>query len=385
MEMKKNRFQLILILSGCGCILLAAFLAAFAFHRPATVVQEPEEVPSDPVLIEQESIDIINMETVSATPDPSILSSLPPFAVTLISGKSALFMMESEPEMQEMLWTYLKSHAAAPEGERFYSASFSSPMLIGPPNAVAELLSREEALSLLDGSPLLVPIQTVSERISYREEDFSIQSSEEKALPKGSRLIRQLGTPEYDRVIERITYVAGTETAVSDPILDPLSERHDTLVSIGSYSHANESGTPAKDEGIRGRDGGPGFSLRMPLQGTISSYFGFRNGKMHNGIDISANAGTDVVAPEEGVIVFRGIRGSYGMTVDIDHGNGFLSRLSHLQNVTLDLNQRIFDGEKIGELAPSENEAVSPYLHFELLIDQIPYNPRFYLPALPES
>ena len=85
MEMKKNRFQLILILSGCGCILLAAFLAAFAFHRPATVVQEPEDVPSDPVLIEQENIDIINMETVSATPDPSILSSLPPFAVTLIS------------------------------------------------------------------------------------------------------------------------------------------------------------------------------------------------------------------------------------------------------------------------------------------------------------
>ena len=60
-----------------------------------------------------------------------------------------------------MLWTYLKAHALAPEGERFYSASFSSPMLIGPPNAVAELLSREEAFIIYE-SPFRI-LKTLGE------------------------------------------------------------------------------------------------------------------------------------------------------------------------------------------------------------------------------
>ena len=169
--MKNNRFQLYLILSAGACILLVAMLAAFAFPRSVPAVKKEEE-PSDPVLIEEANIDIISMETFSATPDPSVLENLPPFAVTLISRGSALFTMESEPEMHEMLWTYLKSHAEAPEGERFYSASFSYPMLISKPTASAELLSRDEALSLLNSSPLLVPIQIVSERISYQGEDL---------------------------------------------------------------------------------------------------------------------------------------------------------------------------------------------------------------------
>ena len=62
-----------------------------------------------------------------------------------------------------------------------------------------------------------------------------------------------------------------------------------------------------------------------------------------------------------------------------DHGDGFVSRLTHLADVTLELNQRVFAGDAVGKLAESERSGKKPRLHYELLVDGVPYNPLYYL------
>ena len=76
--------------------------------------------------------------------------------------------------------------------------------------------------------------------------------------------------------------------------------------------------------------------------------------------------------------MYCGERGAYGFVVDIDHGNGFVSRLTHLADVQVELNQRVFIGDTVGTLAPDEDGG-KPVLHYELIIDGIPYNPLFYI------
>ena len=85
-----------------------------------------------------------------------------------------------------------------------------------------------------------------------------------------------------------------------------------------------------------------------------------------------------VTAPAEGLIVYCGERGAYGFVVDIDHGNGFVSRLTHLSDVVVEMNQRVFAGDAIGVLA-EDPDGGKPVFHYELMIDGIPYNPLYYI------
>jgi murein DD-endopeptidase MepM/ murein hydrolase activator NlpD len=64
----------------------------------------------------------------------------------------------------------------------------------------------------------------------------------------------------------------------------------------------------------------------------------------------------------------------YGFVVDIDHGNGFVSRLTHLSDVQVEMNQRVFLGDTVGTLAADEDGGNTTF-HYELIIVGIPYNP----------
>jgi len=109
---------------------------------------------------------------------------------------------------------------------------------------------------------------------------------------------------------------------------------------------------------------------------TVTVPFGTEDGVFHRGVDIEAEAGSPVLAPGEGIVTFCGLRGEYGFTVDIDHGNGCVSRLTHLTDVKLELNQRIFAGNVVGLLsADGAGDREKPLLHYECIMDGVPVDP----------
>ena len=87
---------------------------------------------------------------------------------------------------------------------------------------------------------------------------------------------------------------------------------------------------------------------------------------------------TKVYAPEDGTVIFCGERPGYGTVVEIKHENGFVSRLSSCANVAVELEQHVKRGAVIGYMPAIEGRG-APILHYELLIDGIPYNPLYYL------
>ena len=367
--MSKKVFNRICILSAAG------ILAAFAI---VAIVRRKNALVSEPIVIGQAVIDVIDINAVTVTPEPTAAPAVPRDAVTLLVGRRPVLSLASEPEAQRLLWEYLQSCAVAPEGERFVSARFAEEIIIGPVDAGATVSDFAEAAEQLRNTPALVPVLVTTERVETATADVTVTSDEEKALSKGTRIVRQVGAGAVTQSLVTVEYVAGTEARATEPVVTTVSPARATLIETGAYTKKDTSGEPGKGEGERGKDAGA-LTLQYPMRGSVARRFGYCEGVMHNGLDIENSAKTQIVAPGEGVVVYCGERGAYGYTVDIDHGNGFLSRLTHLQQSTVELNQRVFAGEAVGVLAPLSDSRDKPHLHYELIIDNVPYNPEFYI------
>ena len=115
-----------------------------------------------------------------------------------------------------------------------------------------------------------------------------------------------------------------------------------------------------------------------PTRGRISSAFGPRWGKMHNGLDIAVPTGTPIKAAADGRITFAGWNGGYGILVIVDHGNGIETRYAHNSRVNVKVGQKVERGQVVSY---SGNTGVStgPHLHFEIRYRNNPVNPQTYL------
>ena len=370
--MNRKKLNKIFILAAAGTLVVLSVLAAVRARR----IQDGE-----PVVVEQAVADIVDIRAVEVTPEPTATPETPAGAVTLYVDLRPVLTLESEIEMQKLLWTYLMDSAVAPEGERLLSARFAGELIISPAQPGADVGTYDEAYALLMNAPTIVPIWMTTQRTEdYQDGDETIQSSvsENGALFSGSRIIVQLGSLAVKKQISQITYLGGAQSDAGSPEIKVIHEARGTIIANGAYAKRDASGQPRKQEGPEGKDAGE-LELRYPMRGRVSSYFGWREGKAHNGLDITNSAGTQVLAPAEGVVRYCGERGAYGFVVDIDHGNGFLSRLTHLSDVVVELNQRVFSEEKIGVLAETEDGEGRPHLHYELIIDGVPYDPTHYL------
>lgn len=367
--MNKKMLNWICMLAAAAVLAVVGVLGAARANR----------IRSDtPILIEEAAVDVIAITTVQKTPVPSPTPVLPEFAVTLLVDRRPVLTLNSEPETQRVLWEYLKDSAVSPEGETFVRAKFGKELIIGEPEAGDKVTSNEDAALLLRQTPTLVPVQVEALRVTTAEAEVETTASEDAALAYGTRILTQLGAGSVTESSTEVTYLAGAVEETGEPKTRTLREARATIVRNGTFTRRDTSGEPDKDEGVRGRKA-DGLKLEWPMRGSVSSYFGFREGRMHNGVDIENKAGTKIVAPGEGVVVYCGERGAYGLVVDIDHGNGFVSRVTHLSDAQVEYNQRVFAGDALGVLADNSTEGKKPHLHYELIIDNVPYNPAFYL------
>ena len=127
----------------------------------------------------------------------------------------------------------------------------------------------------------------------------------------------------------------------------------------------------------------PAFIMPVP-NGELSSHFGYRKlyrygkARMHSGIDIRAPRGSAVLAAASGTVLVTHRNGSYGKTIDIDHGNGIVSRYAHLDSFRTKPGTKVESGEIIGTVGRS-GRTTGANLHFELLVDNQAVNPAIAL------
>jgi murein DD-endopeptidase MepM/ murein hydrolase activator NlpD len=108
------------------------------------------------------------------------------------------------------------------------------------------------------------------------------------------------------------------------------------------------------------------FLWPVPASNTISSGFGHRWGRAHEGIDISARVGSHIVAAAEGVVVYSGSEiGGYGNITVIAHKNGFFSVYAHAKTNFTHQGQRVYRGQVISQIGMT-GRTTGPHLHFEV-------------------
>ncbi|QKT03038.1 M23 family metallopeptidase [Ectothiorhodospiraceae bacterium 2226] len=125
---------------------------------------------------------------------------------------------------------------------------------------------------------------------------------------------------------------------------------------------------------------------RPITSGWMSSSYGTRTDPFsgrrvyHNGVDFAGKEGSDVVALGSGVVTFAGRRGGYGKLVEINHGNGYVTRYAHHKEILVEVGETVKRGQVIALLG-STGRSTGPHVHLEVLRDGKVVNPIQYVRA----
>ena len=122
------------------------------------------------------------------------------------------------------------------------------------------------------------------------------------------------------------------------------------------------------------------------LAGHLGSAFGWRidpftgRSALHTGLDFQADSGTSILAAAGGVVVTQEVHPAYGNMVEIDHGNDLITRYAHASRVWVKKGDLIKRGQKVADVGTT-GRSTGPHLHFEVLMQGVPQDPRKFLAA----
>mgnify|MGYP006429938025 CR=1 FL=1 len=136
--------------------------------------------------------------------------------------------------------------------------------------------------------------------------------------------------------------------------------------------------------GVRRFEEAVTVSGRPVERGWLSSSFGRRvdpfSGKLawHEGLDFAGRKGDPVTATAAGVVIFAGHRSGYGRLVEINHGNGYVTRYGHNHELAVAVGDLVRRGDRIASMG-SSGRSTGPHVHFEVLRDGRPVDPSSYI------
>ena len=216
--------------------------------------------------------------------------------------------------------------------------------------------------------------------LAARLGELQAQANRLNAL--GDRLTRiaKLGDGEFD--FDRPVGIGGAEPSQDMParqLLDGLAAVDAEFTNAGRQLSVLEA--LLFDQKLE-RDAMPS---RAPVAGSyITSGYGGRadpfggGSQFHKGIDFDARTGDTVMTVADGVVSFSGVRSGYGNGVEVDHGNGFVTRYAHNSRNTVRVGDLVRVGQEIAK-AGSTGRSTGAHVHFEVWENGRVHNPRKFL------
>jgi murein DD-endopeptidase MepM/ murein hydrolase activator NlpD len=115
-----------------------------------------------------------------------------------------------------------------------------------------------------------------------------------------------------------------------------------------------------------------------PVSGAVTSGFGWRWGRMHEGIDIAAPSGTPIRAAAAGTVIYSGWMSGYGNLVVVDHGGGLATAYAHMSSIAAGSGASVVQGQTLGYVGCT-GHCYGDHLHFEVRQSGSPVDPMGYL------
>lgn len=127
-----------------------------------------------------------------------------------------------------------------------------------------------------------------------------------------------------------------------------------------------------------------------PVDAPVGSGFGFRSdpftgrSALHTGLDFAAETGTPIRAAAGGVVIFAASHPQYGQMIDLDHGNGLVTRYAHASALLVKVGDLVRRGQLIAHMG-STGRSTGPHLHFEVLVEGVQQDPAKFLGQKPAA
>jgi murein DD-endopeptidase MepM/ murein hydrolase activator NlpD len=180
-----------------------------------------------------------------------------------------------------------------------------------------------------------------------------------------------LGGPEEPLADNEYMQISGVINAI-DVLDDQLADRNEQLTVLEDLLLNRKLRDQVRPEG------------RPVTSGYISSSFGNRTDPFtgrrafHKGVDFAGREGAEVVAVASGVVIWSGERYGYGELVEINHGNGYVTRYAHNVDNLVAIGDTVKRGQVIARMGDT-GRATGPNLHFEVLLNDKPVDPLTYI------
>lgn len=231
------------------------------------------------------------------------------------------------------------------------------------------------------GQVLLIPAQPGSVHVAARNE--SLQAIAEQYDIKVDAL-REANRLEKDARLDagQLVLIPGVVRASAS--IRPLPASAAAVVLPPSESNAPASpksiqpapASAANTVNLKPAPGAVGDTMIWPVTGPLSTTFS----PSHRGLDVVANQGTPIKAALAGRVVGAAEgSGPYGWYVLLEHGGNFTTVYSHLSKIRVKVGDTVDKGQVVGEVG-STGLSTGPHLHFELRQNNVPIDPRPYLP-----
>lgn len=241
----------------------------------------------------------------------------------------------------------------------------------------AQLSTYENLYAFFTGEDTPLVVLTTLTSSSVTNVSCETITEQTKYLLKGTRLIVRMGRDGSTHEVTVARYINGVLDCDPETTTGSIAEPVDGYILEGTQS-VDRDAVPGRSQGQEGPNAGDLRFIRPVAEGSVSLNFGQYKGVLHLGLDYEAKEGDPVFASCAGTVVCVMERGGYGLMVEIDHGNGFVTRYAHLSGAAVSIGDAVAQGDVIA-YAGSSGNCAGPVLHFEIRADGIAYNPRFYL------
>lgn len=220
-----------------------------------------------------------------------------------------------------------------------------------------------ETLKIYTNKPI-IPIKTVEYINGNVEIPYEVEKRDDSSIYKGQTKIKtkgKCGEKYLHAYITKVDGVVTTENIIDSEILsNPVTQ----VELVGTKEPPPSMGTG---------------SFIMPTSGTLTSSYGRRWGRNHNGIDVGAKTGTPIYATDNGIIVESEYQSNgYGNIIKIDHQNGFVSYYAHCSRLYAKVGDVVARGDLVATVG-NTGRSTGPHLHFEIRYNDVPQNPYKYV------
>jgi peptidoglycan DL-endopeptidase CwlO len=259
------------------------------------------------------------------------------------------------------------------------------------PDVVTVVLEADGFADLLERTEFLERTSAQDARIIGRVRDAKIETKAAAdrldRLEKRAEEVAEAIEAEVNQVVEvkgqlvaRRESYASARADKAQLLANTQASRHELEDHVDSLER-EQAAVLAKLRGGSGVAGpirqGSG-QLIWPANGSISSGFGMRWGRLHAGIDIPLPEGTGLRAAASGTVAIAGWVGGYGNYTCIQHGGSLSTCYGHQSSISVSVGQQVSQGQVIG-YSGNTGHSTGPHLHFEVRINGSPVDPLGYL------